>query len=93
MPVPKRKTSKSRRDQRSACKFLRPQVFAACGQCASPLMPHVVCEVCGYYKGRKIFKTKLDRTLKRGEVRRAAAKYEEKNHPEAPGQSGQSQGE
>ena len=90
MPVPKRKTSKSRRDQRSACKFLRPQVFAACGQCTAPLMPHVVCEVCGYYKGRKIFKTKLDRTLKRGEVRKAVAEKQGKSHTEAPAQSGES---
>jgi hypothetical protein len=27
MPVPKRKTSKSRRDMRQSCKFIRTQVF------------------------------------------------------------------
>jgi large subunit ribosomal protein L32 len=69
MPVPKRKTSKSRRDMRSAGKFLRPQAFSVCSNCAVPVVPHVVCDTCGYYKGRKIFKTKLDRALKRGEVR------------------------
>ncbi len=90
MPVPKRKTSKSRRDQRSACKFLRPQVFAACEQCTSPLMPHVVCTTCGFYKGRKVLKTKLDRTLKRGEEREAIAKRQKaassNQAPEAPGE-------
>lgn len=69
MAVPKRKTSKSRRDQRSACKFLRPQAFADCSHCATPTMPHIVCSNCGYYKGRKVLVTKLDRALKRGELR------------------------
>lgn len=77
MPVPKRKTSKSRRDMRSACKFLRPQAFSTCSNCAVPVAPHVVCETCGYYKGRKIFKTKLDRALKRGEVRQNLAQKQQ----------------
>lgn len=72
MPVPKRKTSKSRRDQRSACKFLVPQLFATCAHCSAPLLPHIVCETCGYYKGRKIMKTKLDRAIKRGQTRQKA---------------------
>lgn len=73
MPVPKRKTSKSRRDQRSACKFLRPQPFAACSSCQAPILPHIVCEVCGYYKGRKVLTTKLDRAAKRGQARQHKA--------------------
>lgn len=73
MPVPKRKTSKSRRDMRSACKFLRPQAVTTCSQCALPVLPHVVCSTCGYYKGRKILVTKLDRALKRGEKRKHTA--------------------
>lgn len=67
MPVPKRKTSKSRRDQRSACKFLRPQAFTLCSNCAVVTLPHIVCSSCGFYKGRKIFTTKLDRDLRRRE--------------------------
>ncbi len=67
MPVPKRKTSKSRRDKRSACKFIRPKAFSMCSQCAEPIVPHIVCGSCGYYKGRKIMRTKLDRSLKRSE--------------------------
>ena len=67
MAVPKRKTSKSRRDQRSASKFIRPQIFSECSHCSAPLLPHIVCEGCGFYRGRKIIKTKLDRSLARRE--------------------------
>jgi large subunit ribosomal protein L32 len=77
MPVPKRKTSKSRRDMRSACKFLRPQAFGACSYCGAPIIPHVVCLTCGYYKGKKILATKLDRALKRGELRSKAAETQQ----------------
>lgn len=55
MPVPKRKTSKSRRDKRRA-----PQKLAAvettsfCPQCKSPKLPHRACLKCGTYKGREV---------------------------------------
>lgn len=73
MPVPKRKTSKSRRDQRQSCKFIRPKALTECASCTEPLNPHQACGRCGYYKGRKIFITKLDRTLKKAARRREAA--------------------
>ena len=72
MPVPKRKTSKARRDQRSSTKFIRAQAITACSNCASPLNPHQACLHCGFYKGKKVLTTKLERVLKRGEVRATA---------------------
>lgn len=91
MAVPKRKTSKARRDQRSACKFLRPQVFGECSHCAAPVMPHIVCSNCGYYKGRKVLTTKLDRALKRGEVRRARDEANRTQEPAAPSEETKSE--
>jgi large subunit ribosomal protein L32 len=70
MPVPKRKTSKSRRDKRSSGKFIRPQAITYCANCQDPLSTHQACPACGYYKGRKVMNTKLERTLKRSESRR-----------------------
>ena len=60
MPVPKRKQSKSRRDMRSANKFIRPQAFDVCHQenCNEPLLPHQVCTGCGFYKGVKVLAVK-----------------------------------
>lgn len=75
MPVPKRKTSKSRRDKRSSCKFIRPKAVTQCSNCNAALSPHQACMTCGFYKGKKVLNTKLDRALKRGEIRK---KYEEK---------------
>ena len=74
MPVPKRKTSKSRRDMRSSTKFIRPQSVTSCKQCNEPNLPHQVCTECGYYKGRKVLATKSERETSREQVRAAAAK-------------------
>lgn len=73
MPVPKRKVSRARRDKRSANKGLKPKTIAACQTCQAPLMPHQVCKECGYYKGTKILRTKLDRMYSRGKAREAKA--------------------
>lgn len=83
MPVPKRKTSKSRRDMRQSCKFIRAQQFGQCQPCADrekPLVtfvgPHQACHVCGFYKGRQVMKNKLDRAETRQLVRDAQAAKE-----------------
>ncbi len=73
MPVPKRKTSKSRRDMRQSTKFIRPQALATCKQCNEPNLPHQACVECGYYKGRKVVTTKGERDVQRTQVRAAAA--------------------
>lgn len=83
MPVPKRKVSKSRRDKRSANKGVDVKPFGSCSNCQAPAASHQVCSTCGFYKGRKIMKTKLDRALARGEARQAKqAKAEAASHSE-----------
>ncbi len=72
MAVPKRKTSKSRRDMRSACKFIRTKNFAHCEKCNTAVLPHQMCGTCGFYKGRKVMATKADRAVARYEARKAA---------------------
>lgn len=82
MPVPKRKTSKARRDKRSANKHIRPQAVSACLNCSAAINPHSACASCGFYKGKKVLTTKLERAIKRGESRRVqAAKHEEAAAP------------
>jgi large subunit ribosomal protein L32 len=56
MAVPKRKTSKARRDKRRANWKLTVPGFAACPQCHQPKMPHRVCPECGFYKGKEAVK-------------------------------------
>ncbi len=55
MAVPKRKTSKSRRDRRRTAKSrLAETATHACPQCKAPKRPHHACMNCGTYKGRQV---------------------------------------
>ncbi len=55
MAVPKRKTSKARRDSRrsSHWKLSMPGIVE-CSQCHQPKLAHRVCKKCGYYDGRQV---------------------------------------
>ena len=64
MAVPKRKTSKARRNQRQANWKLSPLNLVKCPKCgahANPedefcMMPHRVCKACGSYANRVVVK-------------------------------------
>ena len=51
MPVPKKKTSKSRRDKRRYQGVPQPIAVSVCAQCGSPTRAHRMCKT---YKGREI---------------------------------------
>ncbi len=55
MAVPKRKTSKARRDKRRASniKMVAPAIVE-CPSCHEPMVTHRVCPNCGEYKGKEI---------------------------------------
>lgn len=53
MAVPKRKTSKARRDKRRAQHKIASPVVATCSVCSAPKLPHRVCPSCGTYRGRR----------------------------------------
>ena len=54
MAVPKRKTSKARRDKRRANWKLAIPGIVKCKQCGELIMPHRVCKACGYYNGKEV---------------------------------------
>ena len=57
MAVPKGKVSKSRRDKRRSSVWkLEAPSLSKCTQCGELKMPHRVCPICGYYKGREVVK-------------------------------------
>lgn len=56
MAVPKKKTSKSRKNMRRAHDFLTAPCVSVCPQCKAPKLPHRVCLSCGTYKGREVLK-------------------------------------
>jgi large subunit ribosomal protein L32 len=51
MAVPKRRTSKSRKNKRRAHDALPAPTRAKCSQCGEAKLPHRVCRECGYYDG------------------------------------------
>lgn len=60
MAVPKRKTSKAKRDKRRAHDGLGAPAQSVCPQCGAPKAPHRLCGTCGSYKGRTIIETDED---------------------------------
>jgi large subunit ribosomal protein L32 len=54
MAVPKKKTSKSKRDMRRAHDFLTPAGLSVCPQCNETKLPHRACASCGTYKGQNV---------------------------------------
>jgi large subunit ribosomal protein L32 len=58
MAVPKKKTSKSRRNMRRAHHALKPAGWIECPNCGEPKRSHHVCAACGHYDGREVVATK-----------------------------------
>ena len=55
MAVPKRKTSKAKRDKRRASAYRLTKVtISECPQCHEPKLPHRVCKECGYYGDKEV---------------------------------------
>ncbi|MBA2361497.1 MAG: 50S ribosomal protein L32 [Actinobacteria bacterium] len=54
MAVPKRKTSKSRRDKRRAQHKIEAPRVNECPVCHRPKRPHHVCPTCKTYRGREV---------------------------------------
>lgn len=56
MGVPKKRTSKMRRDRRRAGnnKIRTAVQVNACANCGAPVMPHRICAACGQYDGKQV---------------------------------------
>jgi large subunit ribosomal protein L32 len=64
--VPKKKTSKSRRDmRRSQHDRISAPAVSECPQCGAPTMPHHACPGCGTYRGRQVIELATETTAKK----------------------------
>ncbi len=54
MAVPKKKTSKSKKNMRRSHAAISAPSISVCPQCQEPKLPHRVCPHCGTYKGKEI---------------------------------------
>jgi large subunit ribosomal protein L32 len=55
-PVPKKKTSKSKRDMRRSHHALVVPNLVDCKNCGNKRLQHQVCPSCGFYDGRAVLK-------------------------------------
>ena len=60
MPVPKRRTSKTRKRKRRSHHALVAVQTVVCKQCGHAALPHAVCSNCGTYKGRKVIEVEKE---------------------------------
>jgi large subunit ribosomal protein L32 len=58
MAVPKKKTSKSRRNMRRSHDALPTNAYNECANCGEMKRPHHICSSCGYYDGREVVEQK-----------------------------------
>ncbi len=55
MAVPKRKTSKQRKNKRRASSYqLNKATVVECPNCHEMKMPHRICPSCGFYDGKEV---------------------------------------
>jgi len=54
MAVPKKKTSRARRDKRRTHDALTPIQVGKCKRCGDATLPHRACPTCGYYKDTQV---------------------------------------
>ena len=54
MAVPKKKTSKARRDKRRATHAIAAPRVNVCPQCGQPKRPHHMCPTCKTYHEREV---------------------------------------
>ena len=60
MAVPKRRTSKARRDKRRSHHALPAAARSNCPRCNEPKRPHRVCANCGTYRDREVIQVEED---------------------------------
>ncbi len=54
MAVPKKKTSKSKKNMRRSHHAISASGISTCPQCQEIKLPHRVCASCGAYKGKEV---------------------------------------
>ncbi|WP_085784018.1 50S ribosomal protein L32 [Candidatus Nucleicultrix amoebiphila] len=60
MAVPKKKTSKSRRDMRRSHHAIKPALASECPNCGERKLSHHVCVKCGHYRGRQVMTVQVE---------------------------------
>ncbi len=60
MPIPFRRTSKTRKAKRRTHQNLNAPSYQICSNCGSNVKNHSICKECGFYKGKQVIKIDED---------------------------------
>lgn len=60
MPVPKFRTSKSKRNMRRSHHALKAPGLSVCANCNEVKRPHTACQACGHYAGQQVIEPKAN---------------------------------
>ena len=87
MAVPKQRHTRSRRNKRRMHLYLKTPFLSLCPKCGKPVLPHTICQNCGYYRGNEVIDvlkklTKKERKKKEKEM--AAKREAEKKEGKKP---------
>lgn len=81
--VPKKRHTKSSRNQRRMHLFIEKPNLKKCAKCQKPVTPHTVCPACGYYKGKEVIDVMAKANRKQRLAKAQEAKRETKKPKEA----------
>lgn len=59
MPHPKKRTSKSAKNERRSHHSLKEIFIAVCEKCGGAIKPHHACTACGFYNGKDFSKKEV----------------------------------
>jgi large subunit ribosomal protein L32 len=76
--TPKWNKTKSRRNKRRMHIFVKAKTVTKCKKCGKPVLPHVICENCGYYKDRNIIDVLAKLSRKEKKLKEKEMKEQEK---------------
>lgn len=62
--LPKRRWSTHRQGKKRKSLGIKLPALIACSNCGQLILPHRVCPMCGYYKGKEVIKTKIKSKVK-----------------------------
>ena len=86
MAVPKKHTTKSKRNQGRMHLFLRASSLIKCDHCGKEKLPHKICQNCGYYKGTEVINVlaKLEKKEKKKREKEIKEKEEKEKKETKP---------
>jgi large subunit ribosomal protein L32 len=57
MPVARQRHTKARRDRARVHYKLKAKGTVVCSNCKAPILAHITCPKCGFYKGKEVVDT------------------------------------